>query len=79
MTNQVVVNNLPKNRYIEIDSIKIRYWTLGEGKPLLLLHWGNSSIETWSFNINQLAKHYRVYAFDMVGTGLSDKPTASYS
>lgn len=44
-----------------------------------MLHGGNSCIEIWSFNINQLAQHYRVYAFDMVGAGRSDKPVADYS
>ena len=77
--NEVTARDLPKNKFIELDSIKIRYWVAGEGEPIVLLHGGNSCIETWSFNFNELAQHYRVYAFDMVGAGLSDKPKASYS
>ena len=77
--NEVTARDLPKNKFIELDSIKIRYWVAGEGEPIVFLHGGNSCIETWSFNFNELAQHYRVYAFDMVGAGLSDKPKASYS
>ncbi|MEO0015140.1 MAG: hypothetical protein RLZZ535_3529 [Cyanobacteriota bacterium] len=77
--SQTIVRNLPQDQYIELDSVKIRYWQQGEGEPIILLHGGNSCIEIWSFNINQLAQHYRVYAFDMVGAGRSDKPVADYS
>jgi pimeloyl-ACP methyl ester carboxylesterase len=77
--SQTIARNLPQDRYIELDSVKIRYWQQGQGEPIILLHGSNSCVETWSFNINQLAQHYRVYAFDMVGTGRSDKPVADYS
>jgi pimeloyl-ACP methyl ester carboxylesterase len=77
--SQTIVRNLPQDQYIELDSVKIRYWQQGEGEPIILLHGGNSCIEIWSFNINQLAQYYRVYAFDMVGAGRSDKPVADYS
>ena len=68
-----------QDQYIKLNSINIRYWNMGEGEPIILLHGGNSCIEIWSFNIIELAKHYRVYAFDLVGHGLSDKPKADYS
>lgn len=77
--SRVIVNQPFQDQYIELDSVKIRYWSAGEGEPIILLHGGNSCIEIWSLNINALAKHYRVYAFDMVGQGLSDKPIADYS
>jgi pimeloyl-ACP methyl ester carboxylesterase len=77
--SKAIVNQPLQDRYIELDSVKIRYWSAGEGESLILLHGGNSCIEIWSLNINELAKNYRVYAFDMVGQGLSDKPIADYS
>lgn len=77
--SKAIVNKSLQDQYIELDSVKIRYWSAGEGKPVILLHGGNSCIEIWSLNINELAKYYRVYAFDMVGHGLSDKPIADYS
>ncbi len=74
------MTDLPQDRYLKLGSVNIRYWSEGrDGEPLILLHGGGACIEVWSFNIHALAKHYRVYAFDMVGTGLSDKPIATYS
>lgn len=72
--------DLPQDRYIKIGAVNIRYWKAGNNeKYLILLHGAGNSVEIWSFNIQELAKHYCVYAFDMVGTGLSDKPNVSYS
>ncbi|WP_293352766.1 MULTISPECIES: alpha/beta fold hydrolase [unclassified Microcoleus] len=68
------------DRYIKVDSINTRYWSTGtQGSPVILLHGGGSSIEIWEQNIQALAHHHRVFAFDMVGTGLSDKPAGTYS
>lgn len=81
MMSQTIVRDLelPRDQYIKLDSVNIRYWSAGKGEPIILLHGGNSCIEIWSFNIEELAKQYHVYAFDMVGQGLSDKPVADYS
>jgi len=71
---------LIEDRYIQVGSIKTRYWSAGErGDPVVLLHGGGSSIEVWINNLQALAQHHRVFAFDMVGTGLSDKPIVPYS
>ncbi|MCU0537823.1 MAG: alpha/beta fold hydrolase [Hydrococcus sp. Prado102] len=69
-----------QDRYIKVGSINTRYWSAGtKGDPVILLHGGGSSIEIWSYNIEALAQHHRVFAFDMAGTGLSDKPAVPYS
>jgi pimeloyl-ACP methyl ester carboxylesterase len=69
-----------QDQYIQIGSINTRYWSAGnQGDPVILLHGGGSSIEAWSYNIQALAQHHRVFAFDMVGSGLSDKPVVPYS
>jgi pimeloyl-ACP methyl ester carboxylesterase len=71
---------LIQDRYTKVDSINTRYWSAGtQGTPVILLHGGGSSIEVWEKNIPALAQDYRVFAFDMVGTGLSDKPVVTYS
>ena len=60
---------------------KINYAVEGTGKPLLLIHGigaGNSSFE-WNKNICELKKDYRVYAIDLLGFGVSDKPKITYT
>jgi pimeloyl-ACP methyl ester carboxylesterase len=73
-------SQLFEDRYIKIGEINTRYWSVGNhGTPVALLHGAGSSIEVWTQNINALARHHQVYAFDMVGSGLSDKPDVTYS
>src|SRR5881227_2038620 len=50
-------------------------------KPLLLIHSfgpGASSFE-WRKNIDTLATLFRVYAIDLLGFGLSDRPSIGYT
>ncbi|MBW4513244.1 MAG: alpha/beta fold hydrolase [Scytonematopsis contorta HA4267-MV1] len=69
-----------QDRYVKVGSINTRYWQLGDsGSIVILLHGGGGYIELWKHNILELAKHHRVYAFDMVGAGRSDKPNAEYT
>lgn len=70
---------IPLDRYVKVGSINTRYWIMGVGTPVILLHGGQGSVEFWLYNIGTLAKFHRVYALDMVGAGKSDKPQASYS
>jgi pimeloyl-ACP methyl ester carboxylesterase len=71
---------MPEDCYISVNGINTRYWHRGDrGSNIILLHGGNGSIEFWLYNIAVLAQYHRVYAFDMVGSGKSDYPDASYS
>lgn len=59
----------------------VAYHVKGTGHPVLLVHsigTGASSFE-WRKNIDALAEEYKVYAIDLLGFGLSDKPNISYS
>lgn len=52
-----------------------------EARPLLLIHSlapGASSYE-WRKNIDALAEQFRVYAIDLLGAGLSDRPAIDYT
>src|ERR1019366_4680559 len=52
-----------------------------DAKPLLLVHGfgpGASSYE-WRKNIDALSEHFRVYAIDLLGFGLSDRPSIDYT
>jgi pimeloyl-ACP methyl ester carboxylesterase len=56
--------------YSEVNGIKIYYEIHGQGKPLVLIHGGGSTIET-SFGrvIPMLAKRYKVIAMDLQAHG----------
>jgi pimeloyl-ACP methyl ester carboxylesterase len=70
----------PPDQYLQVNGLNTRYWQMGDhGSTLILLHGGNGSIEFWLYNIATLAQHHRVYAFDMVGSGKTDYPVASYT
>ena len=66
-------------KYITVDRMNIRYAARGSGPPLLLLHGFCEFLETWDFNFRPLSEHCRVYAMDLPGHGLSDKPYLDYS
>ncbi|MBA1202546.1 alpha/beta hydrolase [Pseudomonas capeferrum] len=52
----------------------IRFWTAGQGEPLLLLHGFPTASWDWHYLWGPLAQHYRVIACDMLGFGDSAKP-----
>jgi pimeloyl-ACP methyl ester carboxylesterase len=58
----------------------INYIEMGDSsKPaLLLIHGFGASAYHFRYNIPELAKDYHVFAFDMLGFGLSDKPLQEY-
>src|SRR4051812_7087581 len=60
---------------------RIAYTVRGVGNPVLLvhgLHAAASSYE-WRHNFEHLAQRYRVYALDLLGFGLSDRPSTRYT
>jgi pimeloyl-ACP methyl ester carboxylesterase len=65
--------------YVTVKGIKIRYLVMGSGPPALLLHGFGGFLETWALNIPPLSKLYQVYAIDLPGHGLSDKPESGYT
>jgi len=67
------------DRYINVGSIRARYWELGEGAPVLMIHGLGASAETWQNTLPVLAQTHHVYAVDLVGFGYSDKPAAQYT
>ncbi|AFY60047.1 alpha/beta fold hydrolase [Synechococcus sp. PCC 6312] len=73
-------NEQLQDQYVKVGSVNTRYWQTGDsGSTVILLHGGGGYIELWKHNIFELATHHRVYAFDMVGAGRSDKIDANYT
>ena len=52
----------------------IRYWTAGQGEPLLLLHGFPTASWDWHYLWVPLTQRFRVVACDMLGFGDSAKP-----
>lgn len=64
-----------ENKFITVEGIKTRYWESGhQGTPVLLLHGIGCSVLEWESNMAALASNHRVFAVDLIGFGLSDKP-----
>ena len=79
-TKNDILSNI-EDQYYEWRFGKIHYVKKGSGKPLLLVHdltVGSSGYEFHKI-INQLSKQYEVYAIDLLGYGLSDKPNMTYT
>lgn len=69
-----------QDQYVSVGEVRTRYWELGESSsPVLFIHGLGSFIEHWEHNLTALAEHHRVYALDLVGFGLTEKPSISYS
>lgn len=58
---------------------KIHYTVCGSGKPVLLLHSQYLNLNEWQKNAEYLSKKFTVYAIDLLGFGLSDKPKTNYN
>lgn len=65
------------DHFIEVGSVKTRYREVGStGSAVLLLHGIGCSVLEWDRNIEALAARHRVFALDLLGFGLTDKPQA---
>lgn len=65
-----------KENYAEIDGVRLHYVDEGSGPPILMVH----GQPTWSYLYRKMipplvAAGYRCVAPDLMGFGLSDKPT----
>jgi pimeloyl-ACP methyl ester carboxylesterase len=63
-----------RSRTFDFRGQTIRYWTAGQGEPLLLIHGFPSASWDWHYLWQPLAQRYRVIACDMLGFGDSAKP-----
>lgn len=70
-----------ENRYYEWRFGKVRYQKKGSGSPLLLIHdlTGGSSNYEYHRLINNLTENHEIYSIDLLGYGLSDKPSMTYT
>ena len=72
--------DLAEDRYIDVGAVRTRYWQGGKsGSVVVLIHGLGGYIENWGYLFHELTQHYRVYAFDLIGFGKSDKPDGEYT
>ncbi len=65
--------------FIEINNTKLFFRVKGEGEPLILVHGGFTDHRIWDYQIDTLAKEYKVIRFDQRGYGKSDLPMGPFS
>lgn len=65
-------------KHINIEGHDVRYYTAGEGEPLVLIHGGGGDARTWLHNIEELSSSYTVYAPDLPGYGGSQPLDGKY-
>lgn len=66
---------MPTDQFAQVGTARTRYWKAGTtGSAVLLLHGIGCSVIEWQRNIDVLAQRHQVYALDLLGYGLSDKP-----
>ena len=64
------------SRFLKVGSIRTHYLEGGDGPPLVLIHggeFGGCAEISWEFNIEELARHFRVIAPDLLGFGQTSK------
>jgi pimeloyl-ACP methyl ester carboxylesterase len=61
------------SKCFEYSGQSIAYDTLGEGKPLVLIHGTPFSSYAWRTVARELARDHKIHVFDLLGYGQSEK------
>lgn len=63
-----------EDRFVAVAGHRLRYRRMGAGPPVVLIHGFAGSAHTWRALMPLLAEAHSVYAIDLLGFGLSEKP-----
>jgi triacylglycerol lipase len=74
-----VLPTLPELRSVKVYGRTIRYYDLGSGPSLVLIHGIGGDADDWTFCLQALSSSHRVIALDLLGFGRSDKPPINYT
>src|SRR5579885_1223085 len=77
-TPQFVLPSLPELRSTKVFGRTIRYYDVGTGPELVLVHGLGGDADEWAFCLHALSASHRVLALDLLGFGRSDKPLIEY-
>jgi pimeloyl-ACP methyl ester carboxylesterase len=65
----------PTGAYADANGLRVYYEVHGEGEPLMLLHGGTATSQSWASHLPAFTEHFRVFAPDSRGHGRTDNPT----
>jgi pimeloyl-ACP methyl ester carboxylesterase len=68
-----------RDEVVTVGGVRTRYFSAGDGAPLVLLHGGGESALVWRWVQPRLAERFRVLAPDFPGSGESDLLSGGYS
>lgn len=63
------------DQFFDSNGVRIRYVSVGQGEPIILIHGWAADAGMWESAIQDLSRNYRVIALDCRGHGKSGKPT----
>jgi pimeloyl-ACP methyl ester carboxylesterase len=64
----------PTGMYIEANGLEVYYEHSGEGEPLLLVHGGTATSQSWASHLPAFTEHFEVFTPDSRGHGRTDNP-----
>ena len=67
-----------QHHYADLNEVRLHYVTLGQGKPVVLLHGWPQTWYEWRLIMPRLADRYRLIAPDLRGLGDSSRPAGGY-
>jgi pimeloyl-ACP methyl ester carboxylesterase len=68
-----------QSHFVQANGIRMHYVSIGQGKPLVLLHGWPEFWRTWHKLMSRLAEEYMLVAPDLRGLGDTEKPYAGPS
>ncbi len=74
LTAAELAQKYPKEKYMQIDGVAVRYKQEGLGHPLILLHGLPTYSYLWRNITPGLTYGNTIYSIDLMGFGLSEKP-----
>ncbi len=66
-------------QFVQVGPFRAHYLRVGEGPAVILLHGLGGSCQWWQPNLASLGQHHAVYAVDIPGHGVTDKPHVHYN
>jgi pimeloyl-ACP methyl ester carboxylesterase len=79
LSPQLIFPPLPELRSTKVFGQTIKYYDVGLGPPLLLIHGIGGDADEWAFCFESFSQSHRVIAIDLLGFGRSDKPLIEYT